>query len=256
MKLNTVSVALCSTLISIYSTLSHAAVTAPNLSLQLMAGGPGDRQSLGGFDSIDLGCVNESDVTATCSGGGVSTNWADGTFDLDSWSVFVDTDPVISASFDVVNNTGATQWYTMIFTLPIAPAITPSSVIGGSVGVTLTDTNGSGATLSSAGGLSIYQAQIDGATVETLLDDPYNLAAGTFLSSVDSASFGNPIPSQSGPQALSTIGLRFDFNLSAGDRAAFTSVFVVEPNPVPLPATAWLFGSAVAGLIGLRAKRK
>lgn len=252
MKLNTLSVVLCSTLISIYSSLSHAAI---DLSLQLMAGGPGERQSLGGFDSIELGCVDESLVTATCSGSGVNINWADGTFDLDSWSVFVDTDPVISASFDVVNNTGATQWYTMIFTLPIAPAITPSSVIGGSVGVTLTDANGGGATLSSAGGLSIYQAQIDGATVETLLDNPYSLSAGTFLSSVDSASFGIPIPSQAGPQALSTIGLRFDFNLSAGDRAAFTSVFVVEPNPIPLPAAAWLFGSAVAGLIGFRAKR-
>lgn len=50
-----------------------------------------------------------------------------------------------------------------------------------------------------------------------------------------------------------TIGNRTLFDAAAG-RPAYSNVMIVAPGnvaPVPLPAAAWLFGSGVAGLIGL-----
>ena len=45
------------------------------------------------------------------------------------------------------------------------------------------------------------------------------------------------------------------FNLSAGDRVTFNADFTVEPAPVPLPAGAWLFFSALGSLVARRSFR-
>src|SRR6267142_2799640 len=50
-------------------------------------------------------------------------------------------DPFISASVNVVNNTASIQNYTLIFTLPISPAVVGGSRIGGSTQGGLTDAN-------------------------------------------------------------------------------------------------------------------
>lgn len=55
-----------------------------------------------------------------------------------------------------------------------------------------------------------------------------------------------------------TIGNRTLFDAVAG-RPAYSNVMIVAPGnvaPVPLPAAAWLFGSGVAGLIGLARRRR
>lgn len=54
-----------------------------------------------------------------------------------------------------------------------------------------------------------------------------------------------------------TIANRTLFDTAAG-RPAYSNVMIVVPGnvaPVPLPAAAWLFGSGVAGLIGMARKR-
>ncbi|MGE0643530.1 MAG: VPLPA-CTERM sorting domain-containing protein [Nitrospira sp.] len=55
-----------------------------------------------------------------------------------------------------------------------------------------------------------------------------------------------------------TIANRTLFDAAAG-RPAYSNVMIVAPGniaPVPLPAAAWLFGSGVAGLIGLARRRR
>ncbi len=172
-----------------------------------------------------------------------------------SWDVEGDPDPFVIANTALTNNAAVTQNFQLMVTLPIFPQITGSSLIGGSVqgGITA---DGSGGTLSSLAGISIYQAMIDGLTIGepgALLDDPSSVSAGAFLSnSFTPEAFGDVpmIPSAPGPQVLNSIGILLSFSLTAGDQASFTSVFVAE---VPSPAPLALFG--VAGLAAIRRRR-
>jgi len=241
-------------------TFGTTAAQAAILNLEIIAGtDPETRSTIATFDRDDLGCSGEAnDITSTCSGSGASVNWGGGTFDIDSWNMFIDSDPVVSGGVLVTNNTAATQWYTMIFTLPIAPAIGPTSLVGGSIQGGVTDNNGNGATLSAPAGLSIYQAIADFTTtptlVDTLLDAPFSITVGGFQSNSASEDFGTPIPSNIGPAVNDDITIQLDFLLTANDSASFTSVFVVQP--VPVPAAVLFFGSALLGLGALRRRRR
>jgi hypothetical protein len=190
---------------------------------------------------------------------------ADGVFDLstpdrvneffstENIHVYGNVDPFIGVSFDVVNNTGATQDYTFIFTIPIV-AQTPATLTGGSTAIGVTDTsgNGDGVTLGthSINGRPTYFSQIDLIDHESL--DLAPLSAGAFLSNSDIADFGVPIPSFPGPAANSFIGIRYDFSLTAGDRAGVTGVFVVEAVPEPSSMVLFALASVGLGVIGRR----
>ena len=167
---------------------------------------------------------------------------------LRAYNITLESDPFISASVDVVNNTALTQTYTLIFTMPISPPITPGSRIGGSTQGGLTDANNDGVgTLSTVGpGTALYYGQIDGADVLPLFPDPNSLSvpfAGGSAS--ESTSAGLPGPTIAGPSALTSIGIKHQFSLTAGDRATFTSFFIVQA--VPEPGSLSLL--AVGGLI-------
>jgi hypothetical protein len=163
-------------------------------------------------------------------------------------------DPFISASVDVVNNTAVTQFYTFIFTLPISPAIIGGSRIGGSTQGGLTDANFDGTgTLSTTGaGLSLYNGQIDGVDVLSLFPNlktinvPFQGGSAS-----DFTSAGLPGPTIPGPNALTSIGIKHTFSLTPGDRATFTSFFVVE---VPEPGSLGLL--AIGGLVLLFRRRR
>jgi hypothetical protein len=165
------------------------------------------------------------------------------------WDLTYDPDPFVTSNFSVTNNTLATQTYVITVTLPIFPALTPSSLLGGSVqgGVT---SDGTAGTVSSSSGIAIYTALIDGSPVVggTLFPDlPTSASSGPFLSaSLGSAAFGTPIPSLAGPAVLSDIGIQLRFTLTPGDQASFTSVFVAEV--VPEPTTLGLVSLGLAGL--------
>ena len=162
----------------------------------------------------------------------------------------VDPDPSISASVDVINNTLSVQNYTLIFTLPVSP-IAGSSRMAGSVQGGTTDVNGDGAILSTLAGAPLYYGQIDGANVLSLFPDPKTITASAFNSASDSTSAGLPGVTIPGPGVLGSIGIEHQFSLTPGDRATFTSVFVVN---APEPGSLSLL--AIGGLVLLYCRRR
>ncbi len=218
-----------------------------------------DGQSAGSFDETDLRCMGNGAMPparvehANCAGQGIELGGSNG-FRLDSWNLFLDEDPVISAVTAFTNLSPFTQQLTLVFTMPIVPAIPGGTLIGGSIQGGATDNNGNGVTLSVALGSALYTAIIDGNDEQSLYSASNSWTAGSFLSvSVPAASFGTPIPNQPAPAALSSIGIRLDFLLTGNDSASITSNFVVMP--VPVPAAAWLFGSALGMLVWVRRRR-
>ena len=173
------------------------------------------------------------------------------------WDVTVDPDPFISAVMGFTNTMGTTQTFVLNVVLPIFPPVTPSSVIGGSIALTLTDANGDGsALLTSDSPTPIYYGTIDGSPVLPLFSDPYSLSVGIAGGSTnDNTSAGLPGPTIPGPAALTEIGISHTFTLSPGDKATLVSVFVVEA--VPEPGTLALTGLLVVGLaMGGRRRRR
>jgi hypothetical protein len=215
---------------------------------------------LGTFDEGDLGCTATSPVS-TCSfvGDGMPGNGDGalmGDLEIDSWSITLDNDPMISGTVAVTNNSAVVQQFTLIFTLPVAPI--GSTVTGGSVQGGLTDNTGDGATLATVAGSAFYTPRIDGATFAPgiLYAHPQSFSVGAFLSgNVPAASFGTPIPSLAGPAVASDIGIRLDFTLTPGDSASFTSVFVVQV-PEPAAALLVLLGVGVALALARRAESR
>lgn len=172
---------------------------------------------------------------------------------VSDWSMTLDSDPFVTNNFTITNNTTSTQTYTMTATVGVSPAIA-SGLMRGSVGLTLTDNDGNGASLANATGASVYKALIDGNSARTLWDNPFSFSVlaidGT---GTTNTKFGFPTR-EGAPESVDTaIGITISFTLSPQDSVAFTSNFDVVP--VPLPAAAWLFGSGLLGLAAA-ARRK
>jgi hypothetical protein len=218
---------------------------AVQFSLEVLVGGV----SAGTVDGAALGC-SSGEIIANCS----KQNLAVGNLLIENLSLFLDADPIISGVVAVQNLAGSTQQFTMIFTLITAP-IGPSSLTGGSVAGGVTDNNGNGATLSTISKSALYTALIDGATHQTLFPHLTSLSAGAYDSAdlTPPGAFGTPIPSQAGPAVATSIGIKYDFNLTSQDSASFTGVFVVQP--IPEPATALLLGLGLAVVAGASRRR-
>jgi hypothetical protein len=133
-------------------------------------------------------------------------------------------DPFVLNNILVTNTTTTTQIFSVTVGLPTSfPA---PNLIAGNITTSVIDGGSGSATISTASPDAIYQAQIDGSTVETLQDDPFSIT--TSISSGSSASFGfdpSAIP------VVSSIGIKLTFQLTAGDTAAIISRFDVVPEP-------------------------
>lgn len=182
-------------------------------------------------------------------------NYQGDLFDLDyqlGWDLNAKADPFVSGNIVLVNTGLVTQTYSLTITLPINPAVAPGSLIGGSVGGSLT-TDFDGGTLSGIGNNPVWEALIDGQVVKGLLGgNPFSVSNPGFGSAgIGPEAFGIPIPSEAGPSAFQSIGIRFTFSLTPGDQVSFSSVFVVQA--VPAPAGLALLG--LAGFAGGRRRR-
>ncbi len=201
--------------------------------------------------SVDGGPPFIFNPTGVDVGGGVF-NYADTLFDIGysfGWDISAKADPFINGGLVFVNTGAATVSFDLIITLPVNPAVLPSSLMGGSVAGGLT-TDGDGGTLSSFGGDPVWAALIDGNQVQTLLNDPFAVSLPGFGSiGILPEAFGMPIPSMAGPAVNDTIGIRLRFTLSSGDQASFSTVFIVEAIPAPA-------GLAVLGMFGVFGGRR
>lgn len=171
-----------------------------------------------------------------------------------AWNMTVDPDPFINGAFALTNNTNLYQTYTLIVQLPIAPAITPSSLMGGSMGGSLTDANFDAlGGLSTAGPSPLYAGMIDGVQVLPIYAHPssWSFAFAGQTITIPQINSGLPGPTIPGPAVLNNIGIQHRFTLSPGDSVSFTSFFVVQ---VPEPAT--LSVLALGGLALLRRRSR
>jgi hypothetical protein len=198
--------------------------------------------------------VNWTNVETTTNSSGVSADtWATNhSFNLDSWSLSMDSDPLVANNFTITNSSGSTQTYSIGATIGVSPTI-PFGAMRGSIGFSLTDNtdNNTDAKLETSGA-SIYQGMIDGNSARTLWDPSTSFTApsGSFASST---SFGFP-SRLIAPESVDTnIGILITFSLTDGDSVAFTSNFDVVP--VPVPAAIWLFGSGLLGLLGVSRRK-
>ena len=176
---------------------------------------------------------------------------------MNMWSLTYDVtaveDPVINAQIGFVNNSSMTQQFVISSSIPITPALLPSSLIGGSFGGSVTDVSGDGnAVVSTVMGSPMYHGEIDGAGVLPLYSHPTSFTVSSAYDTVNipSVNSGLPIPSTPGPAALNTIGITHIFTLTPGDSVSFTSVFVAEV--IPEPGTVSLIAASAAGIAFIR----
>jgi hypothetical protein len=179
---------------------------------------------------------------------------------VQTWDSTYAYDPQVTNNFTVVNNSLVAQIFTVSVTSPIA-AVSPTSLMRGSIGITLTDegplnglgdTDGS-ASLTSVLGTDTYRAFLDGVAVQSLFPDAYSQSCGSGnCTDTQNASFGIPVRI-AGPGATSTMGITVQFLLSPGDSASVTSVFNIIP--VPEPSTAVTVGLGLVGLAIARRRR-
>ena len=173
-----------------------------------------------------------------------------------AWNLMVGHDPFILGNIMVINTTTVSQDILVDITVPTGVGLS-ASLVGGSIAAAVTDLNGNGATLSSAGSAGIFTALTDvgygtQAVASTLLTSASVTAGSNMSASLSPASFGDPFPSQLHGLISENITIRFRFTLTAGDAASFTSIFKVEA--VPAPGAALLLG--FAGLTAGRRRRR
>jgi hypothetical protein len=139
-----------------------------------------------------------------------------------------DPDPYVFVSQLIYNNTLIPQTYQILIDQP-AYLATSSSLVYGSVVVSLLDEANDGASLSD-NNRPIYTAYIDDNEVDTLLDDPYTLVAPTTVNSgLQEFGWNNY-----GAGVVSNIAIEIEFTLSPGDSATVQGSFEVIPEPASL----------------------
>lgn len=161
-----------------------------------------------------------------------------------------DPDPFVLNNVLVTNTTTTTQLYTATVGLPTGFFAAPNQ-IRGTVRTSVIDGGSDGATIATSNPTALYQAQIDGGTVQTLQNHAFSVVAPAGDQNTSSASFGFQ------PSAIpvnTSIGIQLNFTLTPGDTAAILSRFDVIA--IPEPTALMLSGCAVAMLLSTRGRRR
>lgn len=162
-------------------------------------------------------------------------------------------DPGVSLGFSVV--AGLTDQTFTITSSIVSFAAIVDPLAYASAAITLTDTDGNGASLTGqyAGGKS-YEARYNVAnTVFTHIIDSFSAAA----ESSEARALRDPVSGRTLISASVTqIQSQFNFLLTANDQASGTSRFDIIEQPIPEPGTLLLVGSGVLTAVGLLRRRR
>lgn len=230
----------------LFSGAAHAGTVSPSLSGSVVV-------SEGSTTNVTWNLVNP--VTGLLNGTLTENN--DGTFSYAGvnndqsvwafeWDITVDPDPLISAIFAITNNTAGTRHFDFLFTLPVGASFGPPALKSGGLEAAFQDLNSSGSvTLANFD----WSGLIDGGSAMTLISGDFSCGGAGCI--------GNIFPISDGPNPSSgvnaSIGIHMMFDLTAGDKVTFNTMF--EVAPVPLPAAVWLFGAGL-GLLSVFARKK
>ena len=180
-----------------------------------------------------------------------------GTVSLD-WNLHANADPFIAGSLSFTNNTASTQTVNVVLTLPI-PTLSGLVKETGSVSLKLRDTSGDGnadlvfnqwhGLINPIPGPPILDMGL-------LLGDAFNCAGGpgcevTLLPALTGTQMHSEADHNG--DAIDSLGIHLNFDLSAGDNVVINSRWEVQP--VPVPAAAWLFGSGLLAMVGVARRR-
>lgn len=165
------------------------------------------------------------------------------------WNVEADNDPFIQANFTVTNTSASSQTFNIGLNLPIIPVL-PDALKFGSLAFTATDDSGDG--IASLSNLS-WDGLIDGSSALQLFAFAGTLNCGGPGCSANIGPVSQGFDLHPGG-ASDTIGIALSFDLSAGDSVTFDTRF--EITAVPVPAAAWLFGSALIVLFSVVRKQQ
>lgn len=171
---------------------------------------------------------------------------------IDSWSSVYDVDPFVTNNAVLTNNSAVAQTFIISAAIPI-PAFNYDRAVFSSVGVTATDSNGNGPV--SVTSLSLFEGQVNGVGVLSLLD-PVSLTQANCSPFPNTpgctATTSDGIVLQALPAGVATvIGIKLQFTLSPGDSIGITSRFEI----IPEPTTFLLLGMGVTGLALARRRR-
>lgn len=162
-----------------------------------------------------------------------------------------DEDPRISLHFSVTAGSSPTTFTISSSVVSFAPIANPEAVASSSL--TLTDTNGNGASLTGLeGGGKSFRAIYNGGVTWVRLNSSFS----------DSVPYDGQIVSDRYPisgfqiisDTLTSIESEYKFTLSAFDEASGTSTFNVQPI-IPEPITVLSVGTGIAGLLQYARRR-
>lgn len=164
-----------------------------------------------------------------------------------SFNEFMLADPQVSLGFSVQSGVSDTTFTISTALLSFPSLNSPIGTASGSL--TVTDTNGDGATLSGIDGAPIYEWDYNGFVPggTTFASFINSVVAGPNFSNVGNGSLGPSVI----PGSVSDMSGRVSFNLSANDLASGTGVFVIQ---IPTPGAMGF--ATIAGLVLLPKRRR
>ena len=182
------------------------------------------------FNTSEFGDTSGEGDYFTYSG---ETSWTE--CDV-NWEHDLEVDPGLGFGFTVTNNLTFTETFNLVAEVSV-PGWSDGTLLGASVGGSVTDTNFDGSALLLGQSTGLLSAILDGSLQLEVGED--------VVTSVDvlggTSSFG-PYQEGLGPDGADIIGpqvtdgvlrIELDFTLSAGDTASFSGGYVVEYVPAP-----------------------